>query len=66
MAQIANKYGEQEASEHQDIIGWSNFMIGRMTPEWASAQQCYYNWLGRQKTGQRWLVAIVTKLLNIS
>jgi hypothetical protein len=65
-AQITNKYGEKEASEHQDIIGWTNFMVGRMAPEWASAQQCYYDWLGRRKTGRRWLVAITTKLLNIS
>jgi ribonuclease HI len=65
-AQITNKYGEREASEHQDIIGWTNFMIGRMAPEWAAAQQSYFDWLGRRRTGKRWLVAITVKLLNLS
>jgi hypothetical protein len=65
-AQITNKYGEKEASEHQDDIGWNNFMLGRMAPEWASSQQSYYDWLGRRKTGQRWLVALTVKMLNLS
>jgi hypothetical protein len=65
-AQITNKYGEREAAEHQDTIGWTNFMIGRMAPEWASAQQRYFDWLGRRRTGKRWLVAITVKLLNLS
>ncbi len=65
-AQVTNKYGEREASEHQDQIGWTNFMLGRMAPEWAAAQQYYYDWLGRRKTGRRWLVAITVKLLNLS
>jgi hypothetical protein len=47
MAQITNKYGGHEASKHQDIIGWKNFMIGRMVPEWVAVQQCYYEWLRR-------------------
>ena len=65
-AQVTNKYGERKASEHQDQIGWTNFMLGRMSPEWAAAQQSYYDWLGRRKTGRRWLVAITVKLLNLS
>jgi hypothetical protein len=48
MAQITYKYGESEASEHQGLIRWTNFMIGRMAPEWVPAQQCYYDWLGRR------------------
>jgi hypothetical protein len=56
----------QKASKHQDLIGWTNFMIGRMAHEWEVAQQCYYDWLGRRKTGRRWLVAITVKLLNLS
>jgi len=64
-AQITNKYGEREAAEHQDDIGWTNFMLGRMAPEWASAQQLYFDWLGRRRTGKRWLVALTVKLLNL-
>ena len=41
-------------------------MLGRMSPEWASAQQSYYDWLGRRKTGRRWLVALTVKMLNLS
>jgi hypothetical protein len=33
---------------------------------WASAQQMNYDWLGRRKTGKRWLVALTVKLLNVS
>jgi hypothetical protein len=65
-AQITNKYGEREASEHQDKIGWTNLMLGRMAPEWAAAQQSYLDWLGRRTTGKRWLIALTVKLLNIS
>jgi hypothetical protein len=50
-AQFTNKYREKEVSEHQDDISWNNFMLGRMAPKWASAQQSYYNWLGRRETG---------------
>jgi hypothetical protein len=65
-AQITNKYGERKAAEHQDSIGCTNFMIGRIAPEWAAAQQIYFDWLGRRRTGKRWLVAIMVKLLNLS
>jgi hypothetical protein len=65
-AQITNKYGEKEASNHQDQIGWTNFMLGRMAPELAAAQQSYLDWLGKRKTGKRWLIALTVKLLNIS
>jgi hypothetical protein len=65
-AQITNKYGEREASDHQDKIGWTNLMLGRMAPEWAAAQQSYLDWLGRRTTGKRWLIALTVKLLNIS
>lgn len=64
--QATNEYGEQEAALAQDKIGWTNFMLGRMTNEWAAAQQAYYEHLGRRRTGKRWLVAITTKILNIS
>ena len=65
-AQLTNKYGEWEAAEHQDQIDWTNIMLGRMTPEWAVAQEYYYGWLGRRKIGRKWLVAIMVKLLNLS
>jgi hypothetical protein len=64
--QITKKYGECEASEHQDMIGWTNLMLGRLAPEWAAAQQTYLDWLGRRKTGKCWLIALTVKLLNIS
>jgi hypothetical protein len=63
---LTNKYREREASIAQDCIGWTNFMLRQMTGESASAQQDYLDYLGRRKTGKRWLIAVMAKLLNIS
>ena len=63
---VTDEYGEQEAALVQYRIGWTNFMLGRMASEWASAQQAYLDHLGKRKTGKRWLIAITTKLLKIS
>jgi hypothetical protein len=63
---LTNEYGERAASIAQDRIGWTNFMLGRISGEWACAQQDYLDYLGRRKTGKRWLIALTTKLLNIS
>jgi hypothetical protein len=58
---------EQDAAIYQDKLGWTNFMLGRLSPKWGGTeQQMYYDWLGPRKTGKRWLVALTVKLLNIS
>ena len=64
---LTNEYGERVASLAQDHIGWTNFfMLGQISGEWACAQQDYLDYLGRRKTGKRWLIALTTKLLNVS
>ena len=63
---VTDEYGEHEAALVQDRIGWTNFMLGRMANEWASAQQAYLDHLGKRKTGKRWLIAITAKLLKTS
>jgi hypothetical protein len=63
---LTNEYGERVASIAQDRIGWTNFMLGRISGEWACAQQDYLDYLGRRKTGKRWLIALTTKLLNVA
>jgi hypothetical protein len=59
-----DQYGEREAALVQDRIRWTNFMLGRMASEWASAQQAYLDHLGKRKTGKRCLIAITAKLLK--
>ncbi len=63
---VSDEYGERDAALVQDRIGWTNFMLGRMASEWASAQQAYLDHLGKRKTGKRWLIAITAKLLKTS
>lgn len=31
------------AAAEQDIIGWHNFFVGRLSKKWAQVQQIYYN-----------------------
>ena len=42
--------------------------VGRSLPEkgWSDAQQRYYESLGKQNTGERWLTAIIQKLWDVS
>ena len=63
---LTNEYGEQAASLIQDQIGWTHFMLGQISGEWACAQQDYLDYLGRRKEGKHWLIALTTKLLNVS
>jgi hypothetical protein len=49
MAQITDKYGECDSFKYQYLIGWTNFMIGRMVPEWAATQQSYDDWLKKKE-----------------
>jgi hypothetical protein len=63
---LTDEYGERAAAIAQDRIGWTNLMLGRAAGEWAAAQQDYLDYLGRRKTGKRWLIAITAKLLKIS
>jgi hypothetical protein len=36
------------------------------TSEWAFTQHDYLDYLGREKMGKYWLIAVIAKLLNIS
>jgi hypothetical protein len=63
---LTNEYGEQATLIAQDRIGWTNFMLRQMLEEWACVQQANLDHLGQRKMGKRWLIALTTKLLNIS
>jgi hypothetical protein len=45
-----HKYDEKAAATNQDKIGWMNFMLGQMAPEWAAARQAYLDWDGLWRT----------------
>lgn len=50
----------------QDAIGWSNFISGIWSSKWTEAQQSYYIWLQKKRTGKRWAVSIIKLLINIA
>ena len=41
-------------------------MGGCISVEWARVQQQYYDWLGIQKTGRRWAIAVIKRLWQTS
>jgi hypothetical protein len=43
---------DQYVTIHQDKIGWTNFILGRLALEQASVQQMCYDWIGRKKIGK--------------
>ena len=53
----------RRALEEQDKIGWYNFQLGRISKRLTAYQQDYYRRQGSQKTGLRWTVALIHKLM---
>jgi hypothetical protein len=46
-------FGVYEAVKEQDIIGWYNLLLGRMSRRWTDAQHKYLESIGKQTSGQR-------------
>jgi hypothetical protein len=40
--------------------------MGRISIEWKSVQQQYYDWLGKRNTGRKWAVALIQKVFEVS
>lgn len=50
----------------QREMGWYSMFTGCAAEGWSGQQQHHYNTLGKRKTGKRWLVSLLKKLLDIS
>lgn len=42
----------QEAVDHQDFLGWKNFIDGKISMKWEKVQNDYLVWLGENKLGK--------------
>ena len=51
------------ALKAQDKIGWYNFQLGRVARRMTAYQQDYYRRQGQHRTGLRWTVALIHKLM---
>jgi len=56
----------QEIAEDIDLIGWTDFLHGRIPISLRNFQQSYCASINSRMNGQDWTKALVTKLLNIS
>ena len=56
----------QHAAEAQDLIGWRNFMEGRITTEFGKMQQLHLLSSESRLTTSTWSTALVSKLLHIT
>ena len=52
--------------QKQDEIGWQSLLEGRPSLGWSEVQQRYFEWLGSQRSGLRWLTALIQKLWDIA
>lgn len=55
----------EQAFLEQEHIGWYNFLFGYVSQEWQRLQQAHYQYLGLQKTGKRWVTALIEKLWQV-
>jgi hypothetical protein len=60
-----DEFGLFHAISEQTSIGW-NFLDGFVTTEWKTVQDEYYKWLDMRRTGRRWIIALLTKLWDVS
>ena len=56
-------YRLQFALADQEKIGWHNFMLGRVAKRITEHQEGYYQRMDSKKTGLRWTVAIIHKMM---
>jgi hypothetical protein len=58
--------GLRVAVQAQDRMGWKSAFEGRWHMDWAAVQQKYYEYIGSQRTGKRWLVAVIKKCWDVA
>ena len=64
--QISAFRGLRQVVSDQDECGWKAFLDGTPVLGWAEVQQSFYEWKGSRKLGQRWLLALIQKLWDVS
>jgi hypothetical protein len=47
---------------NQDRLGWEAAFEGKWHVGWAEVQDTYFKFIGSQKSGKRWLVALIHKI----
>jgi len=52
--------------KEQCTIGWHRFYVGWLSPQWEIIQQNYYNVTRSNKTGKRWVSALIQKLWDMA
>jgi hypothetical protein len=58
--------GLRAVVREQDKMGWRAAFEGRWHLDWAAVQQKYFEYIGSQRTGKRWLVAVIKKLWDVA
>ena len=54
-----------KALQRQNSMGWHNFLLGRHAKEFEMVQTTHYQAKSSRKTGFRWTVALIKKLMGI-
>jgi hypothetical protein len=54
--------GLKEVILKQDRLGWDAAFEGKWHVGWAEVQETYFKFIGSQRSGKRWLVALIKKL----
>ena len=61
-----DQWGTQHAVREQDLIGWYQFLLGRVGRKWSDAQQRYIDSLYKRNTGRRWTISLIQKALDVA
>ena len=56
----------RQALYDQDKLGWYNFLLGRISLQFSSAQDEHYQAIDSQRTGQSWTTQLITELYKIT
>ncbi len=54
------------AAAAQDVIGWQNFMEGKIAMEWGQLQDCHYVHLQSRCTVDHWTSGLISQLLELT
>jgi hypothetical protein len=55
-----------EAAAEQDMIGWQNFLEGKISKQWRELQEQHYNATFSIRSGDKWAKDMVTHLLEFT
>jgi len=56
----------EEALREQNSIGWNRFFEGWLSPQWELVQQRHYARTKSNKSGRRWVIALIQKLWDVA